>query len=76
MTQFAIFATLLDCGGRRLHFAAAVAGPARPQTKADRKEANLAIFRDQLAELEREKPKARWLKRFRTSQTRTAAPPA
>lgn len=55
MTQFAIFATLLI-----LVVAAFVLPPLwlglRPQGgAADRKAANLAIFRDQLAELEREK---------------------
>ena len=54
MTQFAIFATLLI-----VVVAAFILPPLwlglRATSKADRKEANLAIFRDQLAELSREK---------------------
>ena len=54
MTQFAIFATLLI-----VVVAAFILPPLwlglRSKSKADRKEANLAIFRDQLAELTREK---------------------
>jgi cytochrome c-type biogenesis protein CcmH len=54
MTQFAIFATLLI-----VVVAAFILPPLwlglRSKSKADRKEANLAIFRDQLAELSREK---------------------
>ena len=55
MTQFFIFATLL-----LLVVAAFIVPPLwlglrAPKARADRKEANLAIFRDQLAELERER---------------------
>ncbi len=55
MTQFAIFSTLLI--GVVAAFILPPLWTARraPRAKADRKAANLAIFRDQLAELEREK---------------------
>src|SRR5574343_1280472 len=47
MTQFALFATLI--------LPPLWLGLRAPKARADRKTANLAIFRDQLAELEREK---------------------
>ena len=55
MTQFALFATLLVVVTAAFILPPLWLGLRRPKAKADRKAANLAIFRDQLAELEREK---------------------
>ena len=55
MTQFAIFATLLVVVVAAFVLPPLWLGLRVPKTRADRKTANLAIFRDQLAELEREK---------------------
>lgn len=55
MTQFAIFATLLVVVAAAFILPPLWLGLRSPEGKADRKQANLAIFRDQLAELEREK---------------------
>lgn len=54
MTQFAIFATLLIVVVAAFILPPLWLGLRAPKPRADRKEANLAIFRDQLAELERE----------------------
>lgn len=55
MTQFAIYATLLIVVAAAFILPPLWFGLRSPREKADRKQANLAIFRDQLAELEREK---------------------
>ena len=55
MTQFAIFATLLVVVAAAFILPPLWLGLRSPEGKADRKQANLAIFRDQLAELERER---------------------
>lgn len=55
MTQFAIFATLLIVVVAAFILPPLWLGLRSPEEKADRKQANLAIFRDQLTELEREK---------------------
>lgn len=55
MTQFALFATLLVVVVAAFILPPLWLGLRVPKTRADRKTANLAIFRDQLAELEREK---------------------
>jgi cytochrome c-type biogenesis protein CcmH len=55
MIQFAIFATLLVVVAAAFILPPLWLGLRSPEGKADRKQANLAIFRDQLAELEREK---------------------
>ncbi len=55
MTQFAIFATLLLVVVAAFILPPLWLGLRAPRGSADRKEANLAIFRDQLLELEREK---------------------
>lgn len=55
MTQFAIFAALLIGVVVAFLLPPLWLGLRTPQAKADRKEANLSIFRDQLAELESEK---------------------
>ena len=55
MTQFAIFATLLIVVVAAFILPPLWLGLRSPAGKADRKQANLAIFRDQLTELEREK---------------------
>ena len=55
MTQFAIFATLLIVVVAAFILPPLWLGLRSPKGSADRKEANLAIFRDQLLELEREK---------------------
>ena len=55
MNQFAIFATLLIVVVSAFILPPLWLGIRTPKTRADRKEANLAIFRDQLAELNREK---------------------
>jgi cytochrome c-type biogenesis protein CcmH len=55
MTQFAIFATLLILVVAAFVLPPLWLGLRAPKARADRKTANLAIFRDQLAELEREK---------------------
>lgn len=55
MTQFAIFATLLIVVVSAFILPPLWLGLRAPKAHADRKEANLAIFRDQLAELSREK---------------------
>jgi cytochrome c-type biogenesis protein CcmH len=55
MTQFAIFATLLVVTVAAFILPPLWFGLRSNQQKADRKETNLNIFRDQLAELEREK---------------------
>ncbi|MGB9194420.1 MAG: c-type cytochrome biogenesis protein CcmI, partial [Azonexus sp.] len=55
MTQFAIFATLLVIVAAAFILPPLWLGLRPLAGKADRKQANLAIFRDQLAELEREK---------------------
>ena len=54
MNQFAIFATLLIVVVSAFILPPLWLGLRAPKLKADRKEANLAIFRDQLGELERE----------------------
>jgi len=54
MTQFAIFAALLIVVVAAFILPPLWLGLRTPKPRADRKEANLAIFRDQLAELERE----------------------
>lgn len=54
MTQFAIFATLLIVVVAAFILPPLWLGLRAPKPRADRKEANLVIFRDQLAELERE----------------------
>ena len=55
MTQFALFATLLVVVVAAFILPPLWLGLRAPKTRADRKTANLTIFRDQLAELEREK---------------------
>ena len=55
MTQFAIFATLLIVVVAAFILPPLWLGLRAPKDKASRKEANLAIFRDQLKELETEK---------------------
>ena len=55
MTQFAIYATLLIVVVAAFLLPPLWFGLRRNDTKASRKEANLAVFRDQLSELEREK---------------------
>ena len=55
MTQFAIYAILLVAVAAAFLLPPLWLGLRSPKDKADRKQANLAIFRDQLAELEREK---------------------
>ncbi|KXB29785.1 hypothetical protein AT959_17840 [Dechloromonas denitrificans] len=55
MTQFALFAILLIVVVAAFILPPLWLGLRAPKPKADRKEANLAIFRDQLTELEREK---------------------
>lgn len=55
MTQFAIFATLLILVVAAFVLPPLWLGLRAPKSLADRKTANLAILRDQLAELEREK---------------------
>lgn len=55
MTLFAIFATLLIVVTAAFLLPTLWLGQRTPAASADRKEANLGIFRDQLAELEREK---------------------
>lgn len=55
MTQFAIFATLLILVVAAFILPPLWLGLRAPKSRADRKTANLAILRDQLAELEREK---------------------
>jgi len=55
MTQFAIFATLLIVVVAAFVLPPLWLGLRPSRNKTDRKEANLAIFRDQLAELDREK---------------------
>lgn len=55
MTQFALFATLLVVVTAAFILPPLWLGLRSTHDKADRKAANLAIFRDQLAELEREK---------------------
>lgn len=54
MTQFAIFATLLIVVVAAFILPPLWLGLRAPKPRGDRKEANLAIFRDQLSELERE----------------------
>lgn len=54
MTQFTIFATLLIVVVAAFILPPLWLGLRAPKPQTDRKEANLAIFRDQLAELERE----------------------
>lgn len=55
MTQFAIFATLLIVVVAAFILPPLWLGLRAPKPQTDRQEANLAIFRDQLLELEREK---------------------
>ncbi len=55
MTQFALFATLLIVVVAAFLLPPLWLGLRAPKAKTDRKAANLAIFRDQLGELEREK---------------------
>ena len=55
MIQFAIFATLIVIVAAAFILPPLWLGRRSPEGKADRKQANLAIFRDQLAELVREK---------------------
>ncbi len=55
MTQFAIYATLLIVVVAAFILPPLWLGLRAPRPKAERKEANLAIFRDQLRELEAEK---------------------
>ena len=55
MTQFAIYAALLVAVTAAFVLPPLWLGLRAPTPRADRKAANLAIFRDQLAELEREK---------------------
>ena len=55
MTQFAIYATLLIVVAAAFLLPPLWLGLRRNDTEASRKEANLAVFRDQLSELEREK---------------------
>lgn len=55
MTQFAIFATLMIVVVAAFVLPPLWLGLRAPKAKADRKELNLSIFRDQLAGLEREK---------------------
>lgn len=55
MTQFAIYATLLIVVVAAFILPPLWLGLRAPRPKAERKEANLAIFRDQLRELETEK---------------------
>ena len=55
MTQFAIFATLLIVVVAAFILPPLWLGLRAPKARADRKEANIAIFRDQLKELETEK---------------------
>ena len=55
MTQFAIYATLLIVVVAAFLLPPLWLGRRRNDTKASRKEANLAVFRDQLSELEHEK---------------------
>lgn len=54
MTQFAIYAALVVLAALVLLLPVLWFGKRNKATAADRKEANLAIFRDQLADLERE----------------------
>jgi len=55
MNQFALFATLLIVVVTAFILPPLWLGQRSPRNKGDRKETNLAIFRDQLAELAREK---------------------
>jgi cytochrome c-type biogenesis protein CcmH len=55
MNQFAIFATLLIVVASAFILPPLWLGLRNPQNKVDRKETNVGIFRDQLAELAREK---------------------
>jgi cytochrome c-type biogenesis protein CcmH len=55
MNQFALFAVLLIVAVSAFLLPPLWLGPRALKNKADRKETNLAIFRDQLAELAREK---------------------
>lgn len=55
MTQFALFATLLIVVVAAFILPPLWLGLRAPKSRADRKTANLAIFRDQLGELERER---------------------
>ena len=55
MTQFVIYATLLIVVAAAFLLPPLWLGLRRNDTKASRREANLAVFRDQLSELEREK---------------------
>ena len=55
MTQFVIYATLLIVVVAAFLLPPLWLGLRRNETKASRKEANLAVFRDQLSELERER---------------------
>lgn len=55
MTQFAIFATLLIVVVAAFVLPPLWLGLRMPAVKTDRKETNLGIFRDQLADIEREK---------------------
>lgn len=55
MTQFALYATLILVATAAFILPPLWLGLRAPKARADRKTANLAIFRDQLAELEREK---------------------
>lgn len=55
MTQFVIYATLLIVVVAAFLLPPLWLGLRRNDTKASRKDANLAVFRDQLSELEREK---------------------
>lgn len=55
MTQFVIYATLLIVVVAAFLLPPLWLGLRRNDTKASRREANLAVFRDQLSELEREK---------------------
>jgi cytochrome c-type biogenesis protein CcmH len=55
MTQFAIYAALLVAVTAAFVLPPLWLGLRAPKPRADRKAANLAIFRDQLADLEREK---------------------
>jgi len=55
MNQFALFATLLIVVVTAFILPPLWLGQRSPKNKGDRKETNLAIFRDQLAELAREK---------------------
>jgi cytochrome c-type biogenesis protein CcmH len=55
MNQFALFAVLLIVAVSAFLLPPLWLGPRAPKNNGDRKETNLAIFRDQLAELAREK---------------------